>query len=152
MFRETANVLASVICFQRRIEPWTFEALLVVCSAWAGKCLLLPPSNFGRYSPDSFGLMAKLEVDEHRWATFALAAATLEAIGLATMYWPKLAMPSFQVRCIGIVMICVFWLVIGVSFLVASADLVASIPSIMLGIGSAWILLRLPSTPRYEPR
>ena len=130
------------------LERFGVETFLFVCSTWAARRLLTPPSNFAGYEA-GFAFMAAMKLHEADWGVGIAVAAVLQLVGLGLAGLRRSPMLSMQMRCIGLLMSGFFWTVIGSSFLVGNPDTIAGVPLVLLGCSAWWTLLRFPSLPNH---
>jgi hypothetical protein len=150
---QTQRALARYSLWMRNVEPYFVEVLLAACSAWAAKCLFLPPPNFARY-PHAFALIQSMDHNEAFWAWFAAISAILKVSGLILLMGNRTRLhhlSSITLRFVGLVTSAVFWIVLGTSLLVADPDSISGGVLFMPALTALWILIRLPMLPG-EPR
>lgn len=127
-------MVPGLFAFLLRHRPHGVEILVAACSLWAGKCYLLPPSNFKGYSA-SYALAGDL-ITEAGFGTLQLASGCLSLIGLAAA--------SKVARGAGGVLAAFAWGVVAVSFLAETPDLTVGGLAATLCTASLASLLVLP--------
>ena len=108
--------------------PFTFRALTL---AWAGKCLLLPPSNFSRFE-GGYAPFVSMGVTEHELGVISLLFGILGVVGAWSAGWP-----GWTLRAIASMFGAVFWTSIGIFFWRADSD-VLSIGTMGLAAALFW--------------
>ena len=130
-----------------KIGPYAAEIVIALCITWCARCLALSPANmvgpFARY----YDVM--LAIDRHEWVWAALSEAAAIALwtGLACISWPGLNALSLAARILGLALAAFFLSVLGISWVIANTDSLASVPMLVLGLLGFLVLVRGPAIP-----
>ena len=122
-------------------EIVVLEVFLSLASIWAAFTLWTNPSLF-ESSPLNFRVIEAFQGNEFGWAAFALAAALLKLVGIATCLTGD---PSWgrTVRYVGLAMSGLFWSLLGGGVMLGNPHTLFGFNSLLMGIFSWWSLLRL---------
>jgi hypothetical protein len=134
----------------RLLEPYGTEGLLILCSLWAGWTLTANPLNFP-IRPEIFHVASLIQPNERVWGIFALISALTKIVGLLLTFIRRLFVFAVLLRCLGLSLSTLFWLIMGSSLLVGNPDSVFALPIITQGLSALWVLIRFPVFPVAPP-
>lgn len=117
------------------------EVFLSLASIWAAFTLWHNPQLFESF-PAAFRLIEMIQGNEKSWAVFALLAAALKVVGIATCvfgdtFWGRV------VRYAGLAMSGLFWSMMGGGVMLGNPNTLFGFNSLLMGLFSWWSLLRL---------
>lgn len=130
----------------RAIDRYVLSWLIIAVSFWAAWVLARPPSNFAAF-PVAFQVVASAGWPEEAWAIFIGGGAVMHSMGMILRVRGLDLDAARIIGFIGLSVETIFWLLFGLTGILANPDTLFGAAGLAIGIGAAWRLSRYGWSP-----